>query len=91
MLNVSQRKYHLQLVQYLDDYIVGQKDAKKVLSVAYVSNIKHKRFDVKWIYRVYNHYNRVRANVSHLNMEDHLPEWNDESNNGEPAVYEYLE
>ncbi|TFK74424.1 ClpX, ATPase regulatory subunit [Pluteus cervinus] len=36
-----------ELVDYLNEYIIGQENAKKVLSVA-----------------VYNHYNRVRANLS---------------------------
>ncbi|KAI0282374.1 ClpX ATPase regulatory subunit [Russula aff. rugulosa BPL654] len=42
-----------QLAQYLDEYIVGQQEAKKVLSVA-----------------VFNHYNRVRANVQALEVEE---------------------
>ncbi|KAF9468861.1 P-loop containing nucleoside triphosphate hydrolase protein [Collybia nuda] len=41
-----------ELVQYLNEFIVGQDNAKKVLSVA-----------------VYNHYNRVRANVSYLEAQ----------------------
>ncbi|EJT97444.1 ClpX ATPase regulatory subunit [Dacryopinax primogenitus] len=36
-----------QLVQYLDQYVIGQERAKKILAVA-----------------VFNHYNRVRANLS---------------------------
>ncbi|KIL68287.1 hypothetical protein M378DRAFT_121634 [Amanita muscaria Koide BX008] len=38
-----------ELVTYLNQFIIGQETAKKVLSVA-----------------VYNHYNRVRANMSHV-------------------------
>ncbi|KAF8631260.1 hypothetical protein AX15_002587 [Amanita polypyramis BW_CC] len=38
-----------ELVEYLNQFIVGQETAKKVLSVA-----------------VYNHYNRVRGNMSHM-------------------------
>ncbi|KAF8351148.1 P-loop containing nucleoside triphosphate hydrolase protein [Amanita rubescens] len=38
-----------ELMEYLNQFIVGQETAKKVLSVA-----------------VYNHYNRVRANMSHM-------------------------
>ena len=29
-------RYIIQLVQYLDEYVIGQENAKKVLSVAYV-------------------------------------------------------
>ncbi|THH20135.1 hypothetical protein EW146_g1158 [Bondarzewia mesenterica] len=47
-----------QLVQYLDEYVVGQKNAKKVLSVA-----------------VFNHYNRVRANLRALETEEDNAEW----------------
>ncbi|KAJ8086213.1 ATP-binding protein [Marasmius tenuissimus] len=42
-----------QLVEYLNQYIVGQENAKKVLSVA-----------------VFNHYNRVRANMSMLQARE---------------------
>lgn len=42
-----------QLVEYLNDFIVGQENAKKVLSVA-----------------VFNHYNRVRANMSYLEAQE---------------------
>ncbi|KAH9173403.1 AAA domain-containing protein [Lactarius sanguifluus] len=48
--------------QYLDEYIVGQQDAKKVLSVA-----------------VFNHYNRVRANVQVLEAEEDESEWTEDS------------
>ncbi|GLB33536.1 putative atp-dependent clp [Lyophyllum shimeji] len=41
-----------QLVEYLNDFIVGQENAKKVLSVA-----------------VFNHYNRVRANLQYLEAQ----------------------
>ncbi|KAI0796624.1 ClpX ATPase regulatory subunit [Abortiporus biennis] len=45
-----------QLVQFLDEYVIGQEYAKKVLSVA-----------------VFNHYNRVRANLDAiLEDEEHL-------------------
>ncbi|KZS97746.1 ClpX, ATPase regulatory subunit [Sistotremastrum niveocremeum HHB9708] len=47
-----------QLVQYLDEFIVGQPIAKKILSVA-----------------IYNHYNRVRANITSL-QEEPPPAWN---------------
>ncbi|KAI0265114.1 P-loop containing nucleoside triphosphate hydrolase protein [Gloeopeniophorella convolvens] len=50
-----------QLVQYLDEYIVGQQDAKKVLSVA-----------------VFNHYNRVRANMQALEVEEDETEWQED-------------
>lgn len=74
-----------QLVQYLDDYIVGQKNAKKVLSVAYVLiYLLHDIMPVEWTYSVYNHYNRVRANMSHRNEEDRLTRWDDEARNGSP-------
>lgn len=42
-----------ELVRYLNQFIVGQENAKKVLSVA-----------------VYNHYNRVRANLSILEQDE---------------------
>ncbi|CCA73764.1 related to MCX1-Mitochondrial ATP-binding protein [Serendipita indica DSM 11827] len=51
-----------QLVEYLNDYIVGQERAKKILAVA-----------------VYNHYNRVRANLGHHN-EGHTDEFVSGSN-----------
>ncbi|KAI0081826.1 ClpX ATPase regulatory subunit [Panus rudis PR-1116 ss-1] len=44
-----------QLVRFLDEYVIGQDNAKKVLSVA-----------------VFNHYNRVRANLEA--MQDQEPE-----------------
>ncbi|KAJ3491459.1 hypothetical protein NLI96_g691 [Meripilus lineatus] len=44
-----------QLAQFLDEYVIGQENAKKVLSVA-----------------VFNHYNRVRANLSALEREESL-------------------
>lgn len=47
-----------QLVRYLDDFVIGQENAKKVLSVA-----------------VFNHYNRVRANLA-ATRQDEL-EWAD--------------
>ncbi|KAL0580936.1 ATP-binding protein [Marasmius crinis-equi] len=43
-----------ELVNYLDEYIVGQENAKKVLSVA-----------------VFNHYNRVRANMDLQQAREH--------------------
>lgn len=48
-----------QLVQFLDEYVIGQENAKKVLSVA-----------------VFNHYNRVRANLSVLESEEEM-HWDD--------------
>ncbi|KAF8665618.1 hypothetical protein AX16_000074 [Volvariella volvacea WC 439] len=45
-----------ELVEYLNEYIVGQENAKKVLSVA-----------------VFNHYNRVRANLAYSEAD-----WYDE-------------
>ncbi|KAI0306912.1 P-loop containing nucleoside triphosphate hydrolase protein [Multifurca ochricompacta] len=50
-----------QLAQYLDEYVVGQQEAKKVLSVA-----------------VFNHYNRVRANMQVLEVEEDEAEWSEE-------------
>ncbi|KAH7887973.1 P-loop containing nucleoside triphosphate hydrolase protein [Phlebopus sp. FC_14] len=48
-----------QLVQYLNQFVIGQENAKKVLSVA-----------------VFNHYNRVRANLSALeDQEDEATDW----------------
>ncbi|KAI0053043.1 ClpX, ATPase regulatory subunit [Auriscalpium vulgare] len=54
-----------ELVQYLDEYVVGQENAKKVLSVA-----------------VFNHYNRVRANMHDSEREYDGREW-DENLRGE--------
>ncbi|KAF5387836.1 hypothetical protein D9615_000149 [Tricholomella constricta] len=42
-----------QLLEYLNEFIVGQENAKKVLSVA-----------------VFNHYNRVRANLQYLETQE---------------------
>ncbi|GJJ07443.1 hypothetical protein Clacol_001645 [Clathrus columnatus] len=42
-----------QLAHYLDDFVIGQENAKKVLSVA-----------------VYNHYNRIRANLAAFSQTD---------------------
>ncbi|KAF8897263.1 P-loop containing nucleoside triphosphate hydrolase protein [Infundibulicybe gibba] len=42
-----------ELVEYLNQFIVGQESAKKVLSVA-----------------VFNHYNRVRANMAYLEAQE---------------------
>ncbi|KIJ70340.1 hypothetical protein HYDPIDRAFT_23455 [Hydnomerulius pinastri MD-312] len=49
-----------QLVQYLGEFVVGQENAKKVLSVA-----------------VFNHYNRVRANLSAIEDQEDTPSWNE--------------
>jgi hypothetical protein len=54
-----------QLVEYLNDYVVGQTRAKKILAVAYVHTdyvltITHNMY----LHSVYNHYNRVRANLN---------------------------
>jgi len=51
-----------QLAQFLDEYVVGQENAKKVLSVA-----------------VFNHYNRVRANISAMQEEEESWEEDQES------------
>ncbi|KDQ64666.1 hypothetical protein JAAARDRAFT_28304 [Jaapia argillacea MUCL 33604] len=52
-----------QLAQYLDEYVVGQENAKKVLSVA-----------------VFNHYNRVRANISLMQDEMVDSQWSEVDN-----------
>lgn len=49
-----------QLVQYLDEFVIGQENAKKVLSVA-----------------VFNHYNRVRANLSTVEGAQEDADWSD--------------
>ncbi|KAH7930023.1 ClpX, ATPase regulatory subunit [Leucogyrophana mollusca] len=49
-----------QLVQYLDEFVIGQENAKKVLSVA-----------------VFNHYNRVRANLASLAGEQEATDWSE--------------
>uniref|UniRef100_A0A0W0F8M1 Atp-dependent clp n=1 Tax=Moniliophthora roreri TaxID=221103 RepID=A0A0W0F8M1_MONRR len=62
----------MQLVQFLDQYIVGQESAKKVLSVA-----------------VFNHYNRVRANMEMLQAREVMSEAefsNNPGNNSEDGV-----
>ncbi|KAF8165024.1 P-loop containing nucleoside triphosphate hydrolase protein [Crassisporium funariophilum] len=46
-----------ELVDYLNQFIVGQETAKKVLSVAIPSS-------------VFNHYNRVRANLAYLDEDE---------------------
>ncbi|KAH9973023.1 P-loop containing nucleoside triphosphate hydrolase protein [Lactifluus volemus] len=51
-----------QLAQYLDEYVVGQPEAKKVLSVA-----------------VFNHYNRVRANIQSQEVDEDETEWSEDS------------
>ncbi|KAF4602339.1 hypothetical protein EYR40_005544 [Pleurotus pulmonarius] len=42
-----------QLTQYLDEFVIGQESAKKVLSVA-----------------VFNHYTRIRANMSYMDVHE---------------------
>ncbi|KIM67896.1 hypothetical protein SCLCIDRAFT_1210035 [Scleroderma citrinum Foug A] len=54
-----------QLVQYLDQFVIGQESAKKALSVA-----------------VFNHYNRVRANLSALEEQEDPPTWHGVPGNG---------
>lgn len=49
-----------QLVQFLDEYVIGQEYAKKVLSVA-----------------VFNHYNRVRANISAIQDQEVEHTWDE--------------
>ncbi|KAI9574898.1 P-loop containing nucleoside triphosphate hydrolase protein [Boletus coccyginus] len=48
-----------QLVKYLDEFVIGQENAKKVLSVA-----------------VFNHYNRVRANLAASEDQPDGQGWN---------------
>ncbi|KAF7790843.1 hypothetical protein EIP86_001800 [Pleurotus ostreatoroseus] len=57
-----------QLARYLDEFVVGQEKAKKVLSVA-----------------VFNHYNRVRANLEATYRERDL-QWAQETDNSAPGV-----
>ncbi|KAI5125045.1 hypothetical protein M0805_007469 [Coniferiporia weirii] len=54
-----------QLTQFLDEYVVGQENAKKVLSVA-----------------VFNHYNRVRSNLSQLKESEVAGTWDEETPDG---------
>ncbi|THH10088.1 hypothetical protein EW145_g1566 [Phellinidium pouzarii] len=54
-----------QLAQYLDEYVVGQESAKKVLSVA-----------------VFNHYNRVRSNLSQLQESEVSSAWGEQTPDG---------
>ncbi|KAI0921230.1 hypothetical protein AcW2_006269 [Taiwanofungus camphoratus] len=51
-----------QLVQYLDEFVIGQENAKKVLSVA-----------------VFNHYNRVHANLSSMENDNDTSDWVEQS------------
>jgi hypothetical protein len=54
-----------QLVEYLNDYVVGQTRAKKILAVAYVHADSVLTIACNMYFRsVYNHYNRVRANLN---------------------------
>ncbi|KZT12758.1 ClpX ATPase regulatory subunit [Laetiporus sulphureus 93-53] len=58
-----------QLVQYLSEFVIGQENAKKVLSVA-----------------VFNHYNRVHANLSSLEKSNDQAEWLDPKDESQPVV-----
>ncbi|CCM01722.1 uncharacterized protein FIBRA_03787 [Fibroporia radiculosa] len=51
-----------QLVQFLDEFVIGQENAKKVLSVA-----------------VFNHYNRVHANLSMMDDSSGDADWVDQT------------
>ncbi|KAF9221924.1 ClpX, ATPase regulatory subunit [Gyrodon lividus] len=57
-----------QLVQYLDEFVIGQENAKKVLSVA-----------------VFNHYNRVRANLAAIEDQENAPNWNEINSSDAPS------
>ena len=68
----------LQLVHFLDDFVIGQESAKKVLSVACVIRELCATLDkLSERARVYNHYNRVRANLA-ATRQDEL-EWGEEA------------
>ncbi|OCB88847.1 ClpX, ATPase regulatory subunit [Sanghuangporus baumii] len=58
-----------QLVQYLDEYVVGQESAKKVLSVAIITTGT----------RVFNHYNRVRSHLSQLHATESQTAWSEQT------------
>ncbi|KAL4081940.1 P-loop containing nucleoside triphosphate hydrolase protein [Scleroderma yunnanense] len=58
-----------QLVQYLNQFVIGQENAKKALSVA-----------------VFNHYNRVRANLSALEEQEDAPGWRETPEDGITAA-----
>lgn len=50
-------------MKYLDEFIIGQENAKKVLSVACVFPLKFWQPGLT-SRSVFNHYNRVRANLA---------------------------
>ncbi|KIO13043.1 hypothetical protein M404DRAFT_709097 [Pisolithus tinctorius Marx 270] len=54
-----------QLVHYLNQFVIGQERAKKILSVA-----------------VFNHYNRVRANLSAIEKQVDTQSWDESSSRG---------
>lgn len=59
-----------QLVKYLDQFVVGQTTAKRVLSVA-----------------VFNHYNRVHANIQSQSQSDlRYSEWDDQDEQTDPDI-----
>jgi ATP-dependent protease Clp ATPase subunit len=66
----------LKLASYLDEFVIGQEQAKKVLSVAcVVPHVLRMTFypnNRNFKTSVYNHYNRVRANLNSLdNIRPH--------------------
>ena len=70
-------------MQYLNQYVVGQENAKKVLSVAYVSFIYLLLCQFNLPYpSVFNHYNRVRAIVDYLEPDGYGPAELDTNDSG---------
>jgi ATP-dependent Clp protease ATP-binding subunit ClpX len=64
-------------VQYLDEFVIGQENAKKVLSVACVFLILS-LLDMPIAKRsVFNHYNRARANLAAIEDQEDVPDWNE--------------
>ena len=59
-----------QLTHYLDQFIIGQESAKKVLSVGYVGVPIRSRNVLRPYLRVFNHYNRVQANASYREAQE---------------------
>lgn len=68
-------------MQYLDQFVIGQESAKKALSVAYVTFPLYLGAKMTEI-SVFNHYNRVRANLSALEEQEDPPTWHGMPGNG---------
>ncbi|KAH0839717.1 P-loop containing nucleoside triphosphate hydrolase protein [Lanmaoa asiatica] len=63
-----------QLVKYLGEFVIGQENAKKVLSVACVLPLRFWQPDLTRR-SVFNHYNRVRANIAAAEDQSDAQGW----------------